>query len=181
MTRIVKEKRLKREIVYTGKVVDLFIDQVSVPDGSKHIREVIGHKSAVAILPVLDDGRILLIRQYRYAVDSTCWEVPAGLVDRGETPLKAARRECMEETGYRAKKIKSLGWIYSSPGYSREKIHLYLATSLVKAGKQALDTDEFLIVKTVTMNQALSMLERGLIKDGKTITAILLAGKQLNL
>ena len=102
------------------------------------------------------------------------------MIESGESPLKAAKRECLEETGYQIKSIKSLGWFFSSPGFSQEKIYLYLATSMEKIGDQQLDEDEFLTVKKISIKESQRMLERGLIKDGKTVLGLTLAFKHLN-
>lgn len=179
MRRSQKEIRQQRSIIYQGKVVDLMVDQVKIPDGTDHVREIVGHRAAVAIIPILDNGRILLIRQYRYAVASHCWELPAGIIEAGEKPRQAAKRECLEETGYRASKLTGLGWFFSSPGFSQERIHLFLATGLSYSGGQQLDQDEFLTVTVMDYQRTLTMIEKGQIRDGKTIIGLLLAKKHL--
>jgi ADP-ribose pyrophosphatase len=175
LTPVVREKKVSRQIIYKGKILDLMVDQVRIPGGSLHVREVVGHRPAVGILPVMEDGRLLLVRQYRYAVNEVCWEIPAGLINRGEKPGQAARRECREETGYYPRQLKALGWVYSSPGYSKEKIYLYVAKGMKPCTAQKLDEDEFVIPRKFTWTKAMGMVKGGEIVDCKTILALLWA------
>ncbi len=175
MTHIIREKKTARQTIYQGKILDLTVDQVRIPSGALHVREVVNHRPAVGILPVLDDGRLLLVQQYRYAVNEDCWEIPAGLINRGEQPRQAARRECREETGFYPGKLQSLGWVYTSPGYSTEKIYLYVATGLKACAGQKLDDDEFLVAHKLTLAKALRMVNQGEIVDSKTILVLLWA------
>ncbi|MCD4813798.1 NUDIX hydrolase [bacterium] len=170
-----REKKIKGRVLYRGRILDVFVDTVRVPGGGEHIREVVGHRPAVAIVPVLPKGKIVIIRQYRYAVKKYLWELPAGLIDRGETPLKAARRELLEETGYQAGKMHSLVSVYSSPGFSQEKIHLFIARDLKKVSDPALDSDEFLVAKVMAWRTALTLVRKGEIEDGKTVLGLMLA------
>lgn len=179
MSPILKEKQLKRRTLYSGKIVDLHKDDVVFPDGSKHIREVVGHKPAVAVVPMLDSNTIIMIRQYRYVVGKTLLEIPAGLIDLGEQPRTAAKRELLEETGYKTRSLTSLGSLYSSPGFTEEKITMYMANDLIQVGDQNLDHGEYVTVKPVTLESALSMIEKGQIVDGKTIQGILLTARRL--
>lgn len=173
------EKQLRRQVRYRGRVVDLFVDQVLGPDQRKHIREVVGHRPAVAMVPLLPDGRVLLVRQFRYAVGKWLWELPAGLVERTETPRQAALRELREETGYRSRRLQSLGSFFSSPGFNQEKIGLFLARALAAVGPPALDPDEFLICRALPWKTALAWVDQGKIADGKTILGLLLARERL--
>lgn len=169
-----RERRVSRATVYQGRVVDLYVDQVQLPDRSRHVREVVGHKAAVAIVPLLPDGRVILIRQYRYAVGRELWELPAGLIDPGETPRQAAVRELREETGYRSRVWRPLTAVYSSPGFCREKIFLFQARQAEKAGPQELEADESLTFSVFTPAHALKMLAAGRIADAKTALGLMM-------
>ena len=172
MTAAGRERRLRGRTLYRGRVVTLRVDEVRLPNGRTHIREVVGHRPAVAVVPWLPGGRVLLVCQYRYAVGHRVWELPAGILDRGETPLQAAVRELREETGYRAARLCRLGTIYSSPGYCRERIHLYLAEGLKRVGPPALDEDELLRVSELSWAQAWQRVRRGRVQDGKTVLGL---------
>lgn len=143
-----------------------------LPDGREHAREVVRHPGAVVILPLLDDGRIVLVRNYRVAVDRTLVELPAGTLDPGEEPAATARRELAEETGYRAAEIEPLVSFYMSPGILDERLHAFVASGLTP-GEMELDAGEQLEPFAVTWDEALKLLERGEIEDGKTIAALL--------
>jgi ADP-ribose pyrophosphatase len=163
--------------VYTGRVIDLDVDTVRFPDGSTGELEMIRHPGASAVVPFLseptgEDPQILLIRQYRYAASSYLYEVPAGRLEPGETPEQCARRELEEETGCRAERVEALTSVFTTPGFTDERIHLFAAYGLT-AGQLQRDADEFLEVKTMSLTEALAMIARGEIVDGKTIVALL--------
>lgn len=166
--------------VYKGRIVDLSVDTVRFPDGSTGELEMIRHSGASAVLPFLsdpegDDPQILLIRQYRYAADGPMLEVPAGRPDvAGEPWEDVARRELREETGLTAGELTHLTTIYTTPGFTDERIHLFMASNL-EAGKQSLDRDEFLETVTLNLSDALEMIRDGQISDAKTICTILYA------
>jgi ADP-ribose pyrophosphatase len=166
--------------VYKGRIVDLSVDTVRFPDGSTGELEMIRHSGASAVLPFLsdpagNDPQILLIRQYRYAADGPLLEVPAGRPDVvGEPWEDVARRELREETGLTAGELTHLTTIYTTPGFTDERIHLFLASNL-EAGKQSLDRDEFLETVTLNLSDALEMIRDGEITDAKTICTILYA------
>jgi ADP-ribose pyrophosphatase len=141
-------------------------------NGKKHSFFMVDKRSIAAILPVKGDGRIVLERQFRPPIGAYIYEIPAGHIDGKEKPSIAARRELEEETGYRAKRIKKLTVLYSSPGILNERIHLYLATGLGK-GKRHLDPDESIALKVVSLDKALQMMKHGEIIDAKTVAAIL--------
>ncbi|MBN1595790.1 NUDIX hydrolase [candidate division FCPU426 bacterium] len=171
--------KTSRRVVYRGKILDLYVDRVRVPDGSRHLREVVGHTPAVAVVPLLADGRVLLVRQFRYAIGKKLLEIPAGLLAAREQPRQAALRELREETGYHAGSLQLLASFYSSPGYCREKIDLFLARHLKRTGSLSLDRDEFLEVLALPFTQALRLLEKGKIIDGKSVVGLLLAAHRM--
>ncbi len=163
---------------YEGRVISLDVDEVRFPDGSIGSLEMIRHPGASAIVPLLDttaeDPEVLLIRQYRYAADGYLYEIPAGRLDAGESPLDCARRELREETGYSAARVEPLFTMFTTPGFTDEKIHLFLATGLV-AGASAREADEFMELVPTRLSRALSMIEQGEIQDAKTALALLFA------
>ncbi|HEX4935878.1 MAG TPA: NUDIX hydrolase [Gemmatimonadaceae bacterium] len=164
---------------YTGRVLNVDLDRVRFPNGSVGELEMIRHPGASAVLPFAsdpagDDPQLLLIRQYRYAAESFIYEIPAGRLDPGETPLACATRELLEETGCTAERVEHLITIYTTPGFTDERIHLFMATGLAM-GESQHEADEFIEVVTRPMSEVLQMLERGEIVDGKSIVAILFA------
>ena len=171
---------ISRRPVHKGRVVDLGIDTVRFPDGSTGELEMIRHSGASAVLPVLsdpsgEDPQIMLIKQYRYAADGFMYEVPAGRPDReGEDWEVCARRELEEETGMVAGRLTKLTTIYTTPGFTDEKIHLYMATELTR-GTTKLDQDEFVEPVVMPLSDALQLIEMGEINDAKTIVTILYA------
>lgn len=166
------EEVLCREIVYDGKVISVARDVVKLPNGKNTFREVAVHRPAVAILPILNDGQILLIRQYRHPVKRVIWEIPAGLLEEGEDPAGAAQRELREETGYRAGVLERGPSFFPSPGFCDEEIHVFIGKDLAQDPMDC-DDDEFVRVESVSLEKALSMISSGEIVDGKTILAIL--------
>lgn len=177
----VPERRRSRRVYYRGRVLDLWVDQVSLPNRKgTFVREVVGHRPGVAVVPVLPDGRILLVDQYRYAVRRRVWEIPAGLLEARERPLDGARRELLEETGYQAATWQPLGEVYSSPGFCEEKVHLYLATGLTRQGRPRPDRDELVRVKTFTATQLGRWLDQRRIQDSKTVAGLCLAWRKLS-
>jgi ADP-ribose pyrophosphatase len=171
--------RLDSVRVYTGRVLNLDVDRVRFPDGSTGELEMIRHSGASAVLPFAsdpagEDPQLILIRQYRYAAERTIYEIPAGRLDPGETPLECATRELLEETGCTAERVEPLTTIYTTPGFTDERIHLFMATGLTR-GESKLESDEFIEVVTLPLSEVLQMIERGEIVDGKTLIAILFA------
>ena len=170
-----KETKTGREEIFTGHIVHLVRDSVRLPNGAPATREVCLHNGAVCVVPVTDEGEIIMERQFRYPFDEVIWEIPAGKLDSaGEDVLSAAKRELREETGYTAEKFTFLGDLYPSPAILSEKIAMYLATGLRK-GEQELDEDEFLDVVKVPFAEVVDMILRGEIPDAKTQTAVLKA------
>ena len=165
--------------VYTGRVINLDVDTVEFPNGTTGELEMIRHPGASAIVPFLSDPRgpdphLLLIRQYRYAAGGYMYEIPAGRLDAGELPVDCARRELKEETGCTAGSLEHMYTMYTTPGFTDERIHLFLATDLTR-GNTAHEADEFLTVEPVALTKALAMIKSGELNDGKTASAILFA------
>lgn len=172
--------RIGRRPVHRGRVLDLGVDTVRFPDGSTGELEMIHHSGAAAVLPVLSDPdgpdpQIVLIRQYRYATGGWLYEVPAGRPDRpGEPWDECARRELREEAGLEAGELRRLTSIWTTPGFTDERIHLFMATGLT-AGQTRLDADEFVETVTLPLSEALRMARDGEITDAKTLCTLLYA------
>ena len=163
--------------IHTGRVVRLDVDTVRFPDGSTGQLELIRHPGAAAIVPCASDPpeadpTILLIRQYRYATGGQLWEIPAGTLDPGEDPEACARRELLEETGVTAARLHHLTSIWTTPGFTNEVIHLYLATGLT-TGEPSRERDEFIEVVPQPLSRVLALIRDGEIRDAKTVVAIL--------
>lgn len=167
-------QRLASRSVYDGKILQLVIEEVRLPNGGEATLEMIRHPGASAVVALTDNLEVLLVRQYRHATGDWLLEVPAGKLDPGEEPQTCARREMEEETGYRAGDLKSLGWIWTTPGFTDEKIWLYLGTGLEKT-QQNLQGDEDLRVERLLFSEAVRMAQEGGITDGKSICALLRA------
>ena len=164
---------MAREIVYTGRRIQVAIDTQTTPGGQVIRRDMILHPGAVVILPVLDRDHVVLLRNHRFVIGETLWEVPAGTREAGEAVEETARRELLEETGYQAARWRGLGYLYASPGVLDEKLHLFVAEDLTP-GPAAPEADEQLEPVTVRFDEAIRMCLAGEIKDAKTITALLL-------
>lgn len=163
--------RIARQVLWSGSVGEFGLDEVELPTGRRAALAVLVHPGAAAVVPFLDDRRIVLLRQYRYAAGGTIWEVPAGKLDAGEDPAACAARELEEETGYRAGRLVRTGEILTTPGFTDERIHLFCAFSL-EAGRQAHDAHEVIESRVVELDRALEMIARGEIVDAKTIVAL---------
>jgi ADP-ribose pyrophosphatase len=173
----VKPGRIDGERQWTFRFLDAHVDRVRYPDGSEGEQVLIYHPGAAAVVPVLsdpsgDDPQLLLIKQYRYATGGTLWEIPAGRLEPNEDPRDCAERELLEETGCTAERFVELTSIYTAPGFTDEKIHLFMATGLTQ-GESAREADEFMEVVPMPLSQILEMIRDGDITDAKTITAIL--------
>lgn len=164
--------------IFAGRVLSLALEEHLLPDGRAASFEVVRHPGGAAVLPVLADGRILLIRQLRPAVGGQVLELPAGRLEPGEPPEACARRELQEEVGYRPGRLERLGEMFSSVGFCNERIHLFLARELEPV-PQALEADEFIEILPLTLAAALDLLDRGEIPDGKTALALLLYARSL--
>ncbi len=181
MNEKLTEKKLTSELLFDGTVLHVYKDDVSLPDGSTAVRELIKHVGAVCIIPVTDDGRVVLERQYRYPISRVVIEIPAGKLDYPEEDrLEAAKRELHEETGLTSDKWTDIGLYYPAPAYSDEKITMYLAQGLHK-GAQDLDEDEFLEVFTMPLSELVEKILAGEISDGKTQIAALKAAAILGI
>jgi len=167
-------ERISRETGYRGKFLNMFIDTVRLPNDHVIDLEFIDHPGASAVVPVDSEGNIIMVRQFRYAASGFIWEIPAGKLDPGETPEVCAARELKEEVGYSCETLKPLGFIWTTPGFTNEKIWLYLATSLEKC-EQALEESEVLTVEKIPVSKAIEDARSGRINDGKTVTALLRA------
>ncbi|WP_058303770.1 NUDIX hydrolase [Gorillibacterium timonense] len=165
-----EEVTLEVKPIFQGKIINLDVETVKLPDGGTATREIVRHPGAVCVLARLGE-RILVVEQYRKALGRNLVEIPAGKLERGENPLEAAERELQEETGYTAGRIKKLTSFYSAPGFCDELLHLYLADELV-AGESHPDEDEFLECGALTLEEAKSLIADGGIADAKTILAV---------
>ena len=167
-----------RTVAYHGQIFILVMENVTLENGTTTDIDFIEHPGAAAVIPFLDDSRILLLKQYRHALKKHIWEIPAGTLDPREEILSCAKRELIEETGYSANGWHKLGEITPVPGYSDERIHLYLATGLQPA-EQHLDEDEIIKVQEVEFKDALDMIAKGAIQDAKSIAGLLMAADRL--
>ena len=171
--------RVSTRRMYTGRIINLDIDTVRFPNGTTGELEMIRHPGASAVVPFLtdpasEDPQILLIRQYRYAAEKYLYEVPAGRLDPGEAPDVCARRELREETGCEAQRVEHLYTMYTTPGFTDERIHVFMAVGLTR-GENAREADEFIEVEIMTLSRALSLVEQGEIQDAKTALSLLFA------
>ncbi len=160
-----------RKTILSGRVFDITVENVTFPNGTNIDLEIIRHPGASAVVPLTSDNEVVMLKQYRHAVGGTLWEIPAGTFDAGEAPLVCAKRELTEETGFRAAAWESIGAVTCLPGYSDERVHLFLARDLTPAS-QSLDPDEILEVHSIPLDKVVSMILEGEIEDAKTIVAI---------
>lgn len=159
--------------IFDGRIVALAIEEHCLPNGRRAEFEVLHHPGGAAVLPLLDDGRVVLIRQYRSALNGMLLEIPAGRLEPNESPEACVRRELVEEVGYRADRVEKLGEMLPAVGFCDERIHLFAATGLIPV-PQALEPDEYIEVLPLPLDEALAMVVRGEIPDGKTQLALLL-------
>lgn len=169
---------MDRLTVYKGRIVDLGIETATLPNGSEVELEVIRHPGAAAVVPVWDDGTVTLVFQFRHAGGGMHYEIPAGVLDGPEVPDLAARRELKEEVGLTAGKLKRLGFIHTTPGFTDELIHLFLAMELTE-GESAHEPDEYIEPVRMPLEKALQMVVDGDITDAKTICGLMLAERAL--
>lgn len=168
------EKMLRHVNRYQGVIVNVRLDMAEIPNGKTTMREVVEHPGGVCVVALDEDRRVYMVRQYRYPVGEHLLELPAGKLEKGEEPLAAARRELSEETGLAAQRWDSLGVLYTSPGFSTERLYLYLATELIK-GTAHPDDNEFLDVEVIPLAELKARVLRGELRDAKTVAGILKA------
>ncbi len=167
-----KAKLLESEVIYTGRIFGVRRDRVREPGGIEARRDVVTHNGSVVLLPVFQDGRLLLVRQYRHAVESYLWELVAGRIEKGEPPLQAARRELLEETGYTARRFRKLLDVFPTPGFVSERMIVY-ATEGLTPGPARPDPDEQITARRFTLREVEAMMRRGTLRDAKSIAGIL--------
>ncbi|MBX0313859.1 NUDIX hydrolase [Planococcus glaciei] len=175
-----EEKTISSNRIYEGKIINLKVDEVSLPNGNTSKRELVEHPGAVALVALTPDKKIILVEQYRKALERTIVEIPAGKIEKGEAPEVTALRELEEETGYTAEKLDLIQSFSTSPGFADEIIHLYAAEGLSKATSGAvLDDDEFVELMEVSIEEAEQMMKDNRIYDAKTAFAVLWAKQKL--
>lgn len=163
-----KFKVLESNRVFSGRLFDVFFDWIEIGEGQKAYREILkNHKEVSAIVPFESSGKVILVKQFRYPVGEEILEIPAGLIEKDESPLACARRELLEETAYQAKNFKKIATFYTTPGYSNELLHLFLATGLGKK-KVGIDKEEVSEVVKLTLEEAIELFLKGKIVDAKT-------------
>lgn len=175
----VEPGKLDGQRVWQHRFLDAHLDRVRFPDGSEGEQVLIHHPGASAVVPFLsdpagDDPQVLLLRQYRYAVSETLWEIPAGRLEPGEAPLACAHRELLEETGCTATRMEPLTAMWTTPGFTNERIHLFMASDLTR-GEASREADEFIEVVSKPLSEVLGMIKAGEITDAKTIIGVLFA------
>jgi ADP-ribose pyrophosphatase len=176
-----KLKLLKRNNIYNGRVFNIIVDDVEYSSGNKTIREVAEHGGGAVALAVFPDQRVILIHQHRYPLNEFIWELPAGKLNDGEDPLACAQRELEEETGYCARHWEKITSIFTTPGFCTEVLHLYLATELFESpsGRNLEEGEESMTMSFVPLDEAIGMVEQQVIRDGKSICALLLGERML--
>ena len=165
-------KVLSSKVIYKGAIFGIRRDEVIEPSGVRTTREMITHPGSVVVLPVLADKRIVMIRQYRHAAKQYLWELVAGRIDEGEAPRKAAARELMEETGYRAKRFKVFLDVFPTPGFLEERMYILLAEGL-SAGQAQPEDDEKIVAKAYTRKELEEMMRQGKLRDAKSVAGLL--------
>jgi ADP-ribose pyrophosphatase len=169
-------RRLRRDVLYTGKVFDLLVDQVAYPSGATGVREIARHPGGAVVVPLLDNGDVVLVRQWRWPIEGTLLELPAGKLAPGEEPAACAERELAEETGWVAGRLELLTRIYTTPGFCDEVLHIFRGTSLrpSPAGHAREEGEREMTIHTMPLADAAALVRRGEIRDAKTIIGILL-------
>lgn len=171
---LLREKRLTSNKVFDGKLLQVYSDEAELPDKSTSVREWVKHPGASAVVPVFEDGTIMLLQQFRYPPNKTFIEVPAGKIDAGEDRATTAERELYEESGLKCEQLKEVGSFYPAIGYADEIIYVYVGWALTEEA-QSVDDDEFLLKYRIPFSKALEMIKTGEISDGKTICSLIQA------
>jgi len=171
-------KHTKKPFSWQGRVFDFKVEETTLPNGKETTIEMIHHPGSAAVVPVQGDQSLILLRQYRPAIRTFIWEIPAGTMHRGEDPLECAKRELQEECGLIGHRFEKMGEVLTAPGYSDERIHLFLATELI-ACEQKLDEDEYLETRSFHFGEVMEMIRRGEIQDAMTIVALNMAYSKL--
>ena len=169
-----RPQTINRETVFSGRIIETRVDTLLMPDERQITREVVHHPGAVAIVPIDSSDNVLLVRQYRYPVGLDLLEIPAGVIEEGESPDHTAQRELREETGYASRNLRALGGIYSSPGFCDEILYMYLARDLVES-KLPADDDEDITVERVPISDIGRLIRFGEIQDAKSVAGLLMA------
>lgn len=172
-----KETKISGRLSYNGVLLKLHCDEVLLPGGEKSVREWIDHPGAAAVIPLLPENRVVLVRQFRYAVDRETLEIPAGKMDPGESPRQCAERELAEETGFSGGSFQKIGSFITTPAFTNERIHLFLTKNPVP-GKTGPDEGEYVNTAILEVAEVLKMIDREIIVDAKTIIAFLLAQRK---
>ena len=170
---MIEEKTISSDRIYTGKTISLKVDTVEVPNRGYQKREIVEHNGAVGIVAITSSNKVVLVKQYRKAIEKELWEIPAGKIERGESPKECAIRELKEETGYSAENMKLIHKFYTSAGFSNQKIYIFLAENLTP-GERDFDEDEFLEVHEIDKDEVYNMIEKNEIEDAKTSIGMLL-------
>lgn len=168
-----EEKTLKTELIFSGRIIQVQVDEVELPNGKTSTRELVKHPGAVAVIAITDDNKLVMVEQYRKPLEKVIVEIPAGKLEKGEEPALCARRELEEETGYDCESLELVSSFYTSPGFADEIIHVYVAKGLTKKENAAgLDEDEFVNVLEITLDEALEYIKEQRIFDAKTIFGV---------
>ena len=170
---MIEEKTISSDRVYSGKTISLRVDTVEIPNKGYQKREIVEHKGAVAIVAITPENKVVLVKQYRKAIEKELWEIPAGKIEIGENPKDTAIRELKEETGYSAGSVKLLHKFYTSAGFSNQKIYIFLAQDLTP-GKPSFDEDEFINADEFSLDEVYNMIYKNDIEDAKTSIGMLL-------
>ena len=170
---MIEEKTISSDRIYTGKTISLKVDTVEVPNRGYQKREIVEHNGAVGIVAITSNNKVVLVKQYRKAIEKELWEIPAGKIEIGESPKECAIRELKEETGYSAENMKLIHKFYTSAGFSNQKIYIFLAENLTP-GERDFDEDEFLEVHEIDKDEVYNMIEKNEIEDAKTSIGMLL-------
>lgn len=169
-----EEKTIHREEIFRGNLISLYVDDVELPNGMRSKREVVKHPGAVAVIPLTDEGKLVMVKQFRKPLERTLVEIPAGKIEKGEEPHVTALRELEEETGYTTKNLKYVTSFYTSPGFADEIIHLYFSNELVKLEEKVSgDEDELIEIVELTLEEAEQYVKEQKIHDAKTAYAVL--------